>query len=46
MKEKDLYKWWVKPELGLNDIVEVTMPDVEVKKRKHYANRPVVGDQP
>jgi predicted flap endonuclease-1-like 5' DNA nuclease len=45
MKENDLYKRWVKPELGLNDIVEVTMPNGEVKKRKHYANRPV-GDQP
>jgi hypothetical protein len=46
MKSKGYWKRWVKPELGLNDIVELYDEEgTDVKQSKDYAKRPV-GDQP
>ncbi len=45
MKEQDIYKHWIKPELGCNENIIVTNQDGETLKSKRYANR-MVGNSP
>jgi hypothetical protein len=39
------WKRWIKPELGLNSLIEVVCENGETKVSRNYTNRPV-GDQP
>ncbi len=43
MKEQDILKHWILPELGCNDEVVTENADGEVLKSKRYSRRPV-GD--
>ena len=45
MKEEGFWHRWIKPELGLNDCVEVVDEDGALKKSKNFGSRPV-GNQP
>ena len=45
MKEVGVYKRWIKPELGCNDLIQVMNEDGVLKQSTRYAGR-MVGNSP